>query len=322
MDHLFRTPIQPQESNLKIDARDGIFTIGSCFSDAMGTFLHKHKFEVLVNPFGTIFNPTSIFKLLSSSSVDEERIVVRNDAYYHYDFHSALTGANRQQLVDTLESAKEKSRSFLANCQWLIITFGTAMVYKLNEDGSTVANCHKLPQALFTKTMLTLEDIQDDFARMYGSLHNDNEQLNIILTVSPVRHTRDGLQQNSLSKALLRVACHNLSETYDNVHYFPSYEIVMDDLRDYRFYKPDMIHPNETAEEYIWDMFQQTYFDQKTKTFIKEWGSICNALNHKPFRPDSEGHQKFLRDTLAKLASFSSVVDTTEEEKILKDQLV
>jgi hypothetical protein len=204
---------------------------------------------------------------------------------------------------------------------WLIITYGTAWVYELLETKEVVANCHKMPQTLFAKSLMTQKKVLDSFETMYGLLKSFNPNIKIIVTVSPVRHLKDTLELNSVSKSVLRVACHTLTEQYHDVLYFPSYEIMMDDLRDYRFYKSDMIHPTKDAEEYIWEKFVERFFDDSLKSFLKKWGEIRTALAHKPFHPTSSSHQKFLHQTLKKLLELKALVNVDQEVAMLEEQL-
>jgi hypothetical protein len=195
----------------------------------------------------------------------------------------------------------------------LILTFGTSFIYKLLNPQVYVANCHKMPKNLFEKELLSVKDICRGFAVLYRELKEINPNLRIILTVSPVRHTKDGMAENQVSKSILRAACHYLTTDYEDVEYFPSYEIMMDDLRDYRFYKPDMIHPNEVAEQYIFEKFSETYFDENLKDFIKKWQPIQKALAHRPFDEKSESHQKFLKKLLKDLQEISTLVNVEKE---------
>jgi hypothetical protein len=203
----------------------------------------------------------------------------------------------------------------------LIITFGTAFIYKLKSNNEIVANCHKQPSYNFTKELLTVEEIIVSFELFLNQFKIQNSKLKIILTVSPVRHTKDTLTLNSVSKSILRIACHELSKQFSNVSYFPSYEIMLDDLRDYRFYKEDMIHPTEVAEEYIWNKFSDVFFESETKQLIKEWSSVSMALNHKPFREDSEEYKIFLTETLKKLELLKGKINVKEEINFITNKL-
>jgi hypothetical protein len=225
-------------------------------------------------------------------------------------------------LKDQLNNLIVTTQSAIQQTQWLFITYGTAWVYERNDTQEIVANCHKMPQSLFDKYLMTQKKVLDSFNTMYQDLKSLNPGVNIILTVSPVRHLKDTLELNSVSKAVLRVACHTLTQQYADVYYFPAYEILMDDLRDYRFYKPDMIHPSEAAEEYIWQKFIEQYFDADLKAFLIRWKEIRSALAHKPFHPASSAHQQFIKETIKKLEELKGLVNVDKEMAELKKQLL
>jgi hypothetical protein len=321
---VFRTEISIPSSPVRIDHQSGIFTIGSCFSDVMGKKLLKNKFSVLANPFGVAFNPESIFRLLNSS-LDHENLkdgyIENNHIWYNYYFHSELYGNTKEELSKKINEQRRLSHEFLLRAKTLTITFGTAYVYRLKSHQEIVSNCHKMPSSLFTKELLTVELITKSFDAFHKKAILANPGLKIILTVSPVRHIKDSIQLNSISKSILRIACHNIAAENENISYFPAYEIMMDDLRDYRFYKEDMIHPTELAENYIWEKFVDTYMEKQSKEFIKKWSEILKALEHKPFHPHSETHQNFIKETIKKIKSLSAYADMNAELKMLEDQL-
>lgn len=322
----FRTEVRLTESKNRIDFKDSMITIGSCFSDDIGMKLRDNKFEVNKNPFGTVYNPLSIHALLRSSLNDnvprENGYLKRDEAWFHYDFHSVWHGSTKEDLQTRLVEVLKSVKADLQSCKYLIITYGTSWVYEQKETKEVVANCHKISQNHFEKRLLTQKKIIESFEHLYSALKRLNKELKIILTVSPVRHIKDTLELNSVSKSVLRISCHTLTEAYPDVEYFPSYEIMMDDLRDYRFYKSDLIHPSEVAVDYIWEKFCQTYFDQATIEFIGEWSKIRSALAHKPFQPNSPAHQQFLRATLRQLNRLSATVDVREEIDYIQQQIL
>ncbi|MEQ6120211.1 GSCFA domain-containing protein [Reichenbachiella sp. MALMAid0571] len=318
----FRTELNLLPFQEKIKLKDSVITIGSCFSDVIGSYLKEYKFNTLINPFGTVYNPISIFNLLKESEWDESKFVEHLGLFFHYDAHSGFCASSRIALRQQLTESKKIVSGELKKADWLVITFGTAFVYRLKESGKIVANCHKVPQNHFIKESLSVKEMSEAFLGLYKELKQNNPKIKLLLTVSPVRHVKDGLENNSVSKSKLRIICDTLQDEYNDVFYFPSYEIMMDDLRDYRFYKKDMIHPSNLAEEYIWNKFQQTYFDSETRDFIKKWKKIKEAIGHKPFNPESEAHQRFLKKTLGELQKMKGQVDINEEEKKLKDQIV
>ena len=321
----FRTSLQSKPSSRRISLSDRILTIGSCFSDAIGSQFVSNKINCSANPFGVIYNPASIHKAVQYSilnePVPEGTFLQRDDVFFNYDFHSEFASMNLSHLQDQLKAIISSIHSFLRETNWLIITYGTAWVYERSETNTIVANCHKMPQSMFTKSLMTPEKVLDLFGSMYRELKSINPDINILLTVSPVRHIKDTLELNSVSKSVLRVACHALTKEFRNVYYFPAYEIMVDDLRDYRFYKADMIHPTQVAEQYIWQKFAEQYFDEELRTFLSKWNEIQLALAHKPFHPASSAHQHFVKEMLKKLEELKGVVDVEEEATALRRQL-
>lgn len=320
---MFRTEISIPEAPFKIDHRTPVLTIGSCFSDCIGQKFAEGKFKVLKNPFGTIFNPHSIFKVLEMAlgqrKPADNGFIEVNGLYQHFDFHSKFTAQSKPALEKILMDRIRTTHTFLANAEVIIITLGTALVYEHITHEEIVANCHKIPQQIFRKYMLTLEQIENRARQLLESIPATTQ---VIFTVSPVRHIKDTLIINSASKALLRVACEIITKKHPNAHYFPSFEILMDDLRDYRFYRSDMIHPSETAEEYIWEKFVSTHCTEATKGMLSEWKKVRAALSHRPFNPASEAHQKFIAETIKKLRQFSDKFDISSELDLLKQQLL
>ncbi len=202
-----------------------------------------------------------------------------------------------------------------------MITYGTSWIYERADTGEAVANCHKMPAALFTKRLAGYDEVVKSFEEIYSILRSVNPSLKIILTVSPVRHLKDSLVLNTISKSVLNLACHTITSKYPDVGYFPAFEIMMDDLRDYRFYKDDLIHPTDAAVDYIWDKFSSCYFDKSTLGFLSQWNDISKALAHRPFHKGSESHQRFIKSTLKQLEELNLIVDVDKEIKQLKSQL-
>ena len=255
--HKFRTVVSNSLSKHKLSLEDKILTMGSCFAHAIGVRLLTNKFQALANPLGVIYNPHSIHKALRNTIFNEpppdHTFLQHHDVHLNYDFHSEFSSLKKDNLISHLTETIGSVHHFSNSTCWLMITYGTAWVYERTDTGEIVANCHKMPGKLFSKSLLTQQKITESFEEFYKDLKAFNPAIRIILTVSPVRHLKDTLELNSVSKSMLRITCHALSEMYDDVEYFPAYEIMMDDLRDYRFYKPDMIHPSEEAENYIWE---------------------------------------------------------------------
>jgi hypothetical protein len=322
----FRTDVSITPFTQPIGLKNKVFTVGSCFSEAMGTRLNRFKFSVLPNPFGTIYNPMAIHRAVQyaiyNESPPEHTYLQNREIYLNYDFHSEQSALAKSELKDRINNIIGSSHYFLKDANWLLITYGTAWVYSRKDTGEIVANCHKMPGDAFTKSLLSEKDIVDSFGTLHSMLMKLNPALKIILTLSPVRHIKDTLELNSVSKAVIRVACHAIIQKFRDVAYFPAYEIMMDDLRDYRFYKSDMLHPSEEAEDYIWEKFSDRYFSADTKMFINRWKSILAALSHKPFHPTSAAHQQFLLETLKKLEELKTLVNVEDEIATIKSQLL
>ena len=314
---VFKLTFNIPESKKKINLKDPILLIGSCFSDEIGEKLTQSKFKVLSNPFGTIYNPYSIFRLLKNEA-EKNDLVESQGVYYHWDSHGVVSGLSKAEASALFENRVNETQAFFKQTKYLVITLGSAIVYEVDNQ-KIVANCHKVPQSQFSKRFLSRKEITEQFASLYVNLVPD---LHIIFTISPVRHIRDGLVENNRSKSILINAVHEIVETYENVSYFPSFEIVMDELRDYRFFKPDMIHPSDEAIHYVWKRFIETYFDEESKTFLEEWGKLTAAIRHKPFQPKSNSHQQFIKSTLSKLEKLNQKVNVSVEIEQLKKQLL
>jgi len=322
----FRTELTPSVSASPIGLKDTIFTIGSCFADAIGDHLAENKFNVWNNQFGTVYNPLSIHHLLSFGLENKlplpESYLQNEGVYVNYNFHSSHSALNLQELENRIKTSIVNASEFLKNTNRIIITYGTAFVYRLKSSNEIVANCHKVPSVNFTKSLLTETGIVESFQNFYSKIKSINPSCKIILTVSPVRHLKDTLELNAVSKSILRLSCHSIINRFSDIEYFPAYEILLDDLRDYRFYKTDRLHPTEEAVEYIWEKFLHSYFDDSTKKFVAEWSGIKKNLNHKAFNIHSENHQKFLKTLLLKLENLRQDVDVSKEIQNIKSYLV
>jgi len=323
---MFRTRVVPAISDKKISFSDQVLSLGSCFAQNIGQKLADYKFDITINPFGTLFNPLSIFKLINQAAhqeiIESLGIVENQGIYHHYDLHSDLSKLNKDELLANANDVLHDIGKALPNTSWIIYTFGTAIVYELKETGEIVANCHKVPSSQFNRKILDIEEIVQGFKVNYDLLKSINKHTKFILTVSPVRHQKESFEQNNVSKSILRLACEKIVTQNDNVVYFPAFEIMMDELRDYRFYAEDMLHPNAIATEYIWQLFQDTYFDEGQKDFIRKWEKVRKAMAHRPFNRDSDQHQIFVKKTIQLLDEFKDKIDTSRELKILKDQLL
>jgi hypothetical protein len=322
---MFRTEIPSPTPGFNVDIKTPVLSIGSCFANDIGQRLADYKFSITTNPGGIIFNPCSIFDLLEmalqNQPATDHAILQRDGVFLSHKFHSEIRSTTEAGLLLQIESAKKALRDSIQQSGLIILTFGTAWVYKLKKDDTLVANCHKVPQKQFSKTLLSVEDITERFRALKKEISLINPQTKFLLTVSPVRHLKDTLALNSVSKSVLRLACHQLTAQYEEVDYFPSYELMMDDLRDYRFYERDMIHPTGQAVDYIWQKFTEAYFTPSSLAFAADWSQIRSAMQHRPFNPDSAAHQKFLKDLLKKVENHRGTVDVAKELSAIKSQL-
>lgn len=323
---MFRTELHPAKAGFSIDLKDPLLTVGSCFSEVIGQRLLNHKFQALPNPFGTLFHPSIACELLDMALDDKtpaaDTFVQLEGRWVSSLLHSSIHAASPEELSTLLKRLFGQVKEQLLKARVLMLTAGTAFLYVHETSGRAVANCHKQPQKLFTRHLSPVEELSRSFDSLQQKLNQRNPSLQIILTVSPVRHIRDTLELNTVSKASLRLAVHQWCEKYPHVSYFPSYELLLDDLRDYRFYGRDLLHPSEEAEDYVWHKFAQTYFSEKTLQFIKEWQGLRRALAHRPFNPASAAHQQFIRKTIQKLERLSYQVDVSHETDHLKRQLL
>ncbi len=302
----FRTRVAIEESDDKINHHQKISLIGSCFTHNMGNKLKADKFDVSMNPFGILFNPISIASAIKSCVLQDrfENSQISNiaDQWLSLKHHSQFNGLSANDCLSKINKAIEASSEYYMNADFLIITFGTAWVYTYNETGEIVANCHKIPNNQFTKRLLSIEEIVEEYKELIKLLKEYNPRLKIIFTISPVRHWKDGVVENNRSKAVLHLAISELIKEIKEVNYFPSYEVVMDELRDYRFYKDDLLHPNQMAVDYIYERFSEVFYAKETTALIDKIKKIKLALSHRPFNPDSESHQKFIEKTNKKVA--------------------
>ncbi|WP_133271964.1 GSCFA domain-containing protein [Hymenobacter radiodurans] len=322
---MFRTeiPLTPNPSPLSLAAR--VLTIGSCFSDVLGNRLNNYKVQSLTNPFGTVFNPLSACKLLRAAAGEDtdwqQHLVPARGRWQSYDLHATLGSDSPVELLQHIQELLQRTGQFLETADVVVLTLGTAYAYRLRETQEIVSNCHKVAADQFEKELLTPDEIINTIAETHALLRRRNPKLRFVLTVSPVRHIKDTLPLNAVSKSILRVACHYLSELLPDVTYFPAYELLTDDLRDYRFYAADMIHPSAVAEEYIWEHFSREYFDSNFGRFQKEWDAVRQAMAHRPLYPAAPEHRQFLEATLARLQRLSNQVDVRPEIREVQKQI-
>lgn len=314
----FRTEIDKPQLKGRIDYNSKIVTLGSCFAENITKRLAAAKFCVKHSPVGILFNPASIASTLTAfaerSAVDCGRIVRRSEGWVSLDCHSELAMPTEEEAIKTLQNAIDEGHKLLRSATCVIITFGTAWVYEHIATGRVVANCHKQPSREFCRRRMSVEEIITLFKPLMEGVLRDKH---IIFTVSPIRHTADGLTENCVSKAILRLAADTLSSTYDNADYFPAFEIVTDDLRDYRFYAEDMVHPSAQAVEYIWQRFIESALADSAVELLPKVEKIIAAAAHKPFNPNSEEYATFCKRYLTE-AQRLSMIDFSAECEVFE----
>jgi len=308
-------PLQKQPFNL-LDYKSEIVLLGSCFAENISEKLDYYKFKHFSNPFGILFHPIAIEKLIQNAINEHiytsEDVFFLNEQWHCFDAHSRLSDISQEVLLQNLNEHSKTLLKRLQMASHLVITLGTAWVYRYIETDTIVANCHKVPQKKFHKELLSVDEISQSLEATISLVNLINKSCKVLFTVSPVRHIKDGFVENTLSKAHLISAVHQIVEQNKSCFYFPSYEIMMDELRDYRFYKTDMLHPNELAISHIWESFCNVWMSSQALSTMEKVDQIQKALAHKPFNPNSDSHQAFLAKTQALIADvqaqFSHIV--------------
>jgi hypothetical protein len=302
----FQLPIQLSSLPHPIGYEDKILLAGSCFTEHIGNALRDWKFDTLQNPNGILFDPASVAASLVSyiqpRIYTEEDLVFFNEVYQSWQHHSIFSHVGSAECLRGINASQERAHAFLAEADWLIITLGSAFSYRLADGGGgrTVANCHRAPSQTFHKHLMTIEEINAALDSCLHQLFNFNPKLQVIFTVSPVRHIRDGVVDNNRSKARLIESVHHLAGKFDRIFYFPAYELVIDVLRDYRFFDIDLVHPNYPATAFVLEKFMQHCIDEPGRRLMEEVKKIVIARRHKPFQSSTQAHQRFLRDHLEK----------------------
>ncbi len=293
---MFRTIVNIESSASPIHYQDGIMTLGSCFSENIGRKLQTAYFDVDVNPFGVLFNPVSVAKsiqlMIDNKQFSADDLFHQGSLYYSFAHSSLFSGSNAEEVLARMNQRMEVAVDNLQKARFLLITFGTAWVYEY--EGEVVSNCHKLPASTFQRRRLTVAEIVSNYKQLIQTLKIQFPELRLVFTVSPIRHWKDGAHENNLSKSILHLAVEELQHLFSFVSYFPAYEIQLDELRDYRFFSPDMFHPSEVAVEYIWKRFGEVYFSTDTQKLLYRLEKIAMQINHRSIHPDSEEHRKFL----------------------------
>lgn len=298
----FRTTVKTGENRSWLHHSDNVVLLGSCFSESIGSRMQGAFIHATINPFGTLYNPMSIARgvdrLIDNEPIAGKDLFMQGGVWNSYDFHSRHSLPDKQVTIDHMNKCIEEGHKALKEAQLLTVTLGTSLIYRLKATGEVVANCHKVPQHEFNRKMASVNDMAQVLDAMLAKLHEFNPELHIIMTVSPIRHIADGLDTNSLSKAALRIAIHEaISQHRDYCDYFPAYEIMLDDLRDYRFYGSDMVHPSDVAVEYIWQVFQGAYLDDRSALAVARCERVHKRIQHRPMSANRETVQRFNNDT-------------------------
>lgn len=298
----FRTILDLPNYDFKIDHNTFCGFIGSCFAENIGSKLLENKLPSLINPTGILYNPLSIAKsidaALSDTKYNKNDIFYSNGLWNSYNFHSKFSSIDEQQCIKNINQATFNLKKSLTNAKVIFISFGTAYSYFLKENNQVVANCHKQIPDKFTRELLTVDKVSKTWEKVIIQLKKTNPSIKLVFTVSPIRHWKDGANLNQISKSTLHLSINNILNNHQNVYYFPSYEILMDELRDYRFYAEDMLHPSKSAIEYIWKRFGDAFFTQKTLDLNKKIRKINSASSHKVFNKNNPEYNKFCRKNL------------------------
>jgi len=302
MQNDFRTVVDVGKFDFSIHADSEMLFLGSCFSDNIGARFKTSRMKALVNPFGVVYNPLSVARLVERALDPEpctsDELVFHNEKWHHFDFHGSFSGFEPREVCEVINRTVQETSTLLKSSDVLFLTFGTSFVYERQDTSEVVTNCHKFPSGFFSRYRLDPEEIVVKYKELIVSLRVFNPKLKIIFTVSPVRHWKDGANGNQVSKSALFLAIDKLVDLFDGVYYFPAYEILMDELRDYRFYDARMFNPSEQAVDYIWKRLSDVLFSSSAKKYISLTSRIAKARNHK--LSDSSGSQavEFLRQSL------------------------
>jgi len=298
----FRTQVSIQESPAKINHYTKCLFMGSCFADNIGKIMAGYKFPVLLNPFGTLFNPASladnIHHLISGRAFTQEDLYSHNGFWFSFSHYTGFTHPDRGNCLSLINESAQAASSWLKHCDYLLLTYGTAWAYIYKKTGKLVANCHKLPSSSFNHTFLAPAGIVDQYDALLQDLKSFSPGIRVIFTLSPVRHWSDGAVNNQLSKSVLHYSIHEILKKHNHAYYFPAYEIFMDELRDYRFYAADMLHPAQQGSQYVWERFCDTWIEESSKKIMAGVTAVLKALNHRPLHPKTTNYEKFQHGTL------------------------
>lgn len=317
-----QTKVMIPDPGFTLDIKTAFCSIGSCFADHFSNFLISSKFNINHNPYGITYNPESISKsilrALDNYAYSHADLIHNDELFHSMNHHGMFSSANPEHLIEEIQKYQDLFRANLITTDVLIITLGTASVFKMKPNLKIVNNCHKLPSEQFLRERMTLQEIITCLSEAFLKSWEFNPALQIILSVSPVRHVRDGLVENQRSKAALLLATDELTTKFSKVTYFPAYEICLDELRDYRFFQEDMVHPTSQAVNYIIESFVSSYFDQETVSYLKEIKSLKKSIGHRPLHPNRPSHQQFLKNILTKIQHLELryIIKDFSEEKL------
>lgn len=300
-----KTIVQPRKLQI-VDYDYSVCFLGSCFSENISKKAKLHGFDVDSNPLGVVFNPFNVGDFLTHLTDDSwsSNIVNRKDLYFSWEANSSVFGYSREEVEAKIQTARSSFEKTLSKSNTLFVTLGTAWVYELKENNHIVANCHKFDQSSFQKRLLTISEIRSQWNQVVEFLNSEYPELNIIFTLSPVRHIKDGLVENARGKAILLESIHQLVERFDSCHYFPAYEIVLDELRDYGYYTKDGLHPNEIAVDVVWSAFVESMLTKEAKSISNEWMALRKLFDHKIQFDESQETKRFLQSRDEKLNAF------------------
>ena len=291
----FILPFPFKRFTTQVNIKQSILLLGSCFAEEIDAKLKERNFNTLTNPHGILYNPISIANAVTDyiqeKKYTQQDIFLHDELWKSFNHHGMFSGVSSDACIENINQQISLAHNELKNAKWLILTFGSTYAYTYNND--VVANCHKLPSSQFEKILITKQQITDAWQEQINSLKVFNSELNILFTVSPVRYVRDGVIENNRSKGILLDAVHTLIEQNSNCFYFPAYEIVIDELRDYRFFKEDLVHPNHLAVNYVWQKFIDAVCDDETKAFIQEYEPILKGLQHRDMNEETKASVKF-----------------------------
>ncbi|HZK96793.1 MAG TPA: GSCFA domain-containing protein [Prolixibacteraceae bacterium] len=320
----FRTEVELPEFKKKMGYRHQSIMIGSCFAENIGTYLQELCFPIMVNPFGILYNPISIANslnlLLSGKKFAEQDLFYSNGLYNSFSHHSRFSGIDPDSTLLRINTQNNEASGILKNCHHLFITFGTSWVFEHKINKVVVSNCHKLPAATFDRYRLSVSQITETWIPLIDEMSSNNSNLHLIFTVSPIRHLKDGAHENQLSKSTLLLAIDNLISRYgtETISYFPSYELVLDELRDYRFYASDMTHPSEVAISFLQEKFAATILDKEALAVSTELDKILPALKHKSLNIKDKNYISFIENQIEKINQLQIKYPFIDIEKVNK----